>query len=103
LPPRLQNMRLSWCSSGGETERSPQASAGACGHAMKVQRRNRRITPLFMNPVGVDGQRHALTALTLWKISGTHLTGGWVGPMAGLVECGKSPSHRDLIPVPPSL
>jgi hypothetical protein len=23
LPPRLQNLRFLWCSSGGETERSP--------------------------------------------------------------------------------
>jgi hypothetical protein len=26
LPPRLQNVRISWCSSGGETERSPPYS-----------------------------------------------------------------------------
>jgi hypothetical protein len=35
LPPRLQNVCLSWCSSGGETERSPPyspdlAPAGVC-------------------------------------------------------------------------
>ena len=29
---------------------------------------------------------------------GTHCIGGWVGPGAGLGECGKSRPHRDLIP-----
>jgi len=33
---------------------------------------------------------------------GTHCTGGWVGPMAGLVRCGKSRPHRDSIPGPSS-
>ena len=29
---------------------------------------------------------------------GTHCTGGWVGPRAGLDRCGNSRSHRDSIP-----
>ena len=29
---------------------------------------------------------------------GTHCIGGWVGPRAGLDECGKSRPHRDSIP-----
>jgi hypothetical protein len=29
---------------------------------------------------------------------GTHCTGGWVGPRAGLDLCEKSRLHRDLIP-----
>ena len=29
---------------------------------------------------------------------GTHCTGGWVGPRAGLDRCGKSRPHRDPIP-----
>ena len=29
---------------------------------------------------------------------GTHCTGGWVGPRAGLDGCGKSRPHRDSIP-----
>jgi hypothetical protein len=29
---------------------------------------------------------------------GTHYTGGWVGPRAGLDGCGKSRPHRDSIP-----
>jgi hypothetical protein len=32
----------------------------------------------------------------------THCTGSWVGPRAGLDECGKSHPHRDSIPAPSS-
>jgi hypothetical protein len=34
---------------------------------------------------------------------GTHCTGGWVGPRAGVDRCGKSRPHRDSIPEPSSL
>ena len=33
---------------------------------------------------------------------GNHRKGGWVGPTAGLEECGKSRPHRDSIPGPSS-
>jgi len=33
---------------------------------------------------------------------GTHCTGGWVGPRAGLDRCGKFHPHQDLIPGPSS-
>jgi hypothetical protein len=33
---------------------------------------------------------------------GTHCTGGWVGPRAGLDGCGKSRPHRDSIPDRPA-
>jgi hypothetical protein len=33
-----------------------------------------------------------------WEIPGTHCTGGWVGPKAGLDVCEKSRPHRDSIP-----
>jgi len=36
------------------------------------------------------GQRHATTALYPRERPGTHFTGGWVGPRAGLDRCGKS-------------
>ena len=39
---------------------------------------------------GVRGQRHAPAALYPWERPGTHCTGGWVGPRAGLDRCGKS-------------
>ena len=39
---------------------------------------------------GVRGQRHAPTALYPRERPGTHCTGGWVGPRAGLVRCVKS-------------
>jgi len=32
------------------------------------------------------------------EILGTHCTGGWVGPRAGLDRCGKSRPHRVSIP-----
>jgi hypothetical protein len=35
--------------------------------------------------MGVSGQCHAPAAIYLWgKTPGTHWTGGWVGPRAGL-------------------
>ena len=33
---------------------------------------------------------------------GSHCTGGWVGPRAGMDGCGKSQLHRDSIPIPSS-
>ena len=35
------------------------------------------------------GQRHAPAALYPRERPGTHCTGGWVGPRAGLDRCGK--------------
>ena len=34
--------------------------------------------------MGADGQRHAPAALLLDESPGTHCTGSWVGPRAGL-------------------
>jgi len=48
--------------------------------------------------MGVGGQHHTLAALRLGKGPGTHCTGGWVGPRAGLDGCGKIFPHQDLIP-----
>ena len=49
----------------------------------------------------VGGQRHTPAALPLGKRPGTRVTGGWVGPRAGLDGCGKSRSpHRESIPGP---
>jgi len=39
---------------------------------------------------GVRGQRHVPAALNPRERPGTHCTGGWVGPRAGLGRCGKS-------------
>ena len=50
---------------------------------------------------GVKG-RHAPAALYPRERPGTHCTGGWVGPRAGLDRCGKSHPHRDSIPGPSS-
>ena len=49
---------------------------------------------------GVGGQRHVPVALPPGKRCGTHFIAGWVGPRAGLDECGKSCLHRDSIPGP---
>jgi len=51
---------------------------------------------------GVRGQRHAPAALYPRERAGTHCTGGWAGPTAGLDRCGKSHPHRDSIPGPSS-
>jgi len=50
----------------------------------------------------VGGQRHAPAALPPGKRPGTHCIGGWVGPRAGLEECGKSRPNRDSISRPSS-
>ena len=42
---------------------------------------------------GMDVQNHAPTALRTVDIHGTHYTGDWVGPRAGLDVCGKSRPH----------
>ena len=39
---------------------------------------------------GSEGSRHAPAARYPWERPGTHCTGGWVGPRAGLDRCGKS-------------
>ena len=39
---------------------------------------------------GMKGERHAPAALYPRERPGTHYTGGWVGPTAGLDRCGKS-------------
>ena len=47
----------------------------------------------------LGGQHHAPAAIPLGKRPGTHFTGGWVGPRAGLDGCGMSCFQRDSIPV----
>jgi hypothetical protein len=55
---------------------------------METQGRRLGIAPTHSRPrheMGVSGQRHAPAALTLGeRTPGTHCTGGWVGPRAGL-------------------
>jgi len=50
----------------------------------------------------VSGQQHVPTALYPRERPGTHFTGGWVGPRAGLDRCGKSRPHRVSIPDRPA-
>jgi hypothetical protein len=50
----------------------------------------------------VGGQRHAPTALPAGKGPGTHCVGGWVGPKAGLVWCGKCHHQQDSLAGPSS-
>ena len=58
--------------------------------------------PLTSELDGVGGQHEAVAALSPENSPGTHCTGGWVGPRAGLDRCGKSRPHRDSIPGPSS-
>jgi len=53
--------------------------------------------------MGVDGQFHAPAAFYPRERPGTHCTGDWVGPRAGLDGCETSRPHRDSIPGPSSL
>jgi len=46
----------------------------------------------------VSGQRHAAATLHPRERPGTHCTGSWVRPRAGLDRCRKSRPHRDSIP-----
>ena len=48
--------------------------------------------------MGVGGQHHAPAALRPGERRGTHFTGGWVGPRAGLDGCGKSRSPPEFDP-----
>jgi hypothetical protein len=58
--------------------------------------------PTALKGGGVRGQCHVPTALYPRERPGTHRTGGWVGPSAGLDKWGKSRPHRDSIPGPSS-
>ena len=49
----------------------------------------------------MSGQQHAPAALYPRERHGTHSTGGWVGPRAGL-DGGKSRPHQDSIPYRPA-
>ena len=46
----------------------------------------------------VGGQRHLPAALPQGKRPGTHFTGGWMGPRAGLDGCGNPRPYRNSIP-----
>jgi hypothetical protein len=52
--------------------------------------------------MGVGGKLQAPAALPPGKKPGTHFTGGWVGPRAGVDRCGNSRPHRDSITGPSS-
>ena len=49
-----------------------------------AQRVGRGIALLFLDNGTRSVQQHAPAALYLRERSGTHFTGGWVGPRAGL-------------------
>jgi len=63
-----------------------------------AHRGNRGIAILFHDQRHQKGMRHAPAALYSRERPGTHCTGGWVGPRAGLDRCGSSRHHRDSIP-----
>ena len=65
-----------------------------------AHRGSRVIAVLFLDHGirRVRGQRHALAALYPRGKPGTHCTGDWVGPRAGLDRYGKSRPNRDSIP-----
>jgi hypothetical protein len=77
-------------------------SCPATRHAgAKVERKYSLYAFFTSAPNGVSGQRHALAALyPVGRTCGTHRTGGWVGPRAGLDTEEKSfASAEDRTPV----
>jgi hypothetical protein len=70
----------------------------------RAWRGSRGIALLILN-LGV--RRGWVVSTTTWLLyprerPGTHITGGWVGPGAGLDVCEKFCPHRDWIPGPSS-
>ena len=59
---------------------------------------SREIALLFLDHGTRGGQCQAPAALYPRERPGTHCTGGWMGPRAGLDRCGKSRPNRDSIP-----
>jgi hypothetical protein len=70
----------------------------------RAQMGSRRIALLILDLGARRGWVVSTTPRPLypWEKPGTHCTGGWVGPRAGLDVCEKSRPHRDLIPGPSS-
>jgi hypothetical protein len=71
---------------------------------LKVQRWGRGIALLFLDLGIRRGWMVSITPRPLYprERPGTHCTGGWMGPRAGLDGCGKSRPHRHSIPGPSS-
>jgi hypothetical protein len=70
----------------------------------KAQRGSRGIAPLVLDLGARRGWVVSTTTRSLYprERPGTHCTGGWVGPRAGLDRCEKSRPNRDSIPGPSS-
>jgi hypothetical protein len=70
----------------------------------QVQRVDRGIALSFLDPGARRGWVVSITPRPLYPLErpGTHYTGNWVGPRAGLDVCEKSRPHRDSIPGPSS-
>ena len=80
-------------------------------HALRLytgrtaHRGSRGIALLFLHHGSrrrARGQRHSPAAFYPRERPGTHCTGGWVGPRAGLDGCGKSLPHRIRFPDRPA-
>jgi hypothetical protein len=69
-----------------------------------AHRGSRGIAPTFHDHGTRRGEVSASPPAALYprERHGTHCTGGWVGPRAGLDRYGKSHPHRDSIPGPSS-
>jgi hypothetical protein len=65
-----------------------------------AQRGSRSIALFILNLGARRGWVVSTTPRPFYLLErpGTHCTGGWVGPRAGLVVCEKSRPHRDSIP-----
>jgi hypothetical protein len=70
----------------------------------RAQRGSRGIALLILDLSARKGWVVSTTPRLLYprERPGTHCTGGWVGPRAGVDVCEKSRPHRDSIPAPSS-
>jgi hypothetical protein len=67
------------------------------------QQQQQQLYPFMTTALeGVRGQRHDPASLYPRERPGTHSTGGWLGPKAGLDRCRKSRLHRESICGPTS-
>jgi hypothetical protein len=80
------------------------SKSSPCNRPPRAQRGRRGIALLILDLSARRGWVVSTTPrpLYLWDKPGTHCTGGWVGPSAGLDVCEKSRPHWDSNPGPSS-
>ena len=75
----------------------------ALKQATKAKRWGYKYSSTLFLTSALDGSGWSTPAAAGLPPEKIHCIGGWVGPRAGLDECGKSRPHRDSIPGPSPL